>query len=121
MTDQRHQQPVHRQAPLPPAPPQPVPPSPVPQQRRPEPPYPLNQAAPPVQTRTKTIIIPPRDGRAMTILRATAYVLTSLASLLFIAVVVYGAIQLGRVQGALEDLSGGVDVPSFEVPAAPPG
>jgi hypothetical protein len=107
---QRHQQPVHHQAPHPPVPPQ----------RRPEPPYPLNQA-PQAPTRTKTIIIPPRDGRAMTVLRATAYVLTSLASLLFIAVVVYGVIQFGRAQSALEDLYGGVGVPSFEVPAAPPG
>jgi hypothetical protein len=92
----------------------------VPPPRRAEPPYPLNQSAP-AQTRTKTIIIPPRDGRAMTVLRATAYVLTSLASLLFIAVVVYGVIQLGRAQSALEDLYGGVGTPSFEAPAVPPG
>lgn len=91
----------------------------VPPPRRAEAPYPLNQAAPPVQTRTKTIIIPPRDGRAMTALRATAYVLTSLASLLFIAVVIYGVIQLGRAQSALEDLYGGTPTPSFDLPAAP--
>lgn len=93
---------------------------PVPPQRRPEPPYPINQG-PPAQTRTKTIIIPPRDGRAMTALRATAYVLTSLASLLFIAVVVYGVIQLAQARSALEDLYGGVGVPTFSSPAAPPG
>jgi hypothetical protein len=99
----------------------------VPPQRRAEAPYPQNQAAPPVQTRTKTIIIPPRDGRAMTVLRAIAYVLTSLASLLFIAVVIYGVIQLGRAQSALEDLYGGVGTPSFDLPATsdplapPPG
>lgn len=91
----------------------------VPPQRRAEASYPLNQAAPPAQTRTKTIIIPPRDGRAMTVLRATAYVLTSLASLLFIAVVVYGVIQLGRAQSALEDLYGGIGTPSFDLPATP--
>lgn len=78
---------------------------------------PFAQAAPPVQTRTKTIIIPPRDGRAVTALRVTAYVLTSLASLLFIAVVVYGAVQLDRAQAALEQLS--TSIPSIEVPPAP--
>lgn len=111
MTDmhQRHQQ----------APQQARPGQAVPPQRRVEAPYPLNRAAPPVQTRTKTIIIPPRDGRAMTVLRATAYVLTSLASLLFIAVVVYGVIQLGRAQSALEELSGGIGTPSFDLPATP--
>ncbi|MHA6785549.1 hypothetical protein ACVGOW_31810 [Pseudonocardia saturnea] len=111
MTDmyQRHQQAPHHAGPG----------QSVPPQRRAEAPYPLNQAAPPVQTRTKTIIIPPRDGRAMTVLRATAYVLTSLASLLFIAVVVYGVIQLGRAQSALEDLYGGIGTPSFDLPATP--
>lgn len=78
---------------------------------------PFAQAAPPVQTRTKTIIIPPRDGRTVTALRVTAYVLTSLASLLFIAVVVYGVVQLNRAQAALEQLS--TSVPSFELPATP--
>lgn len=110
MNDMRQRHQANHAAPSPPVPPQ----------RRPEPPYPINQA-PPVQTRTKTIIIPPRDGRAMTILRATAYVLTSLASLLFIAVVVYGVIQLGQARSALEDLYGGVGVPTFETPVVPPG
>lgn len=111
MTDmyQRHQQAQHHAGPG----------QVVPPQRRAEAPYPLNQAAPPVQTRTKTIIIPPRDGRAMTVLRATAYVLTSLASLLFIAVVIYGVIQIGRAQSALEDLYGGIGTPSFDLPATP--
>ncbi|MBW0119097.1 hypothetical protein, partial [Pseudonocardia abyssalis] len=94
----------------------------IPPQRRPRDPYghpsqPFTRAAPPVQTRTKTIIIPPRDGTAMTALRGTAYVLTSLASLLFIAVVIYGYVQLGRAQAALEQLGGGF--PSIEAPATP--
>jgi hypothetical protein len=41
------------------------------------------------------------DGRALTALRATAYVLTSLASLVFLALVVYGAVR------ALPALPGG--------------
>lgn len=86
----------------------------VPPQRRPAGPATPPAYPAPVQTRTKTIIIPPRDGRAMTILRATAYVLTSLASLLFIAVVIYGVIQLGRAQSALEEL--GTSIPSVELP-----
>lgn len=55
----------------------------------------------------------------MTILRATAYVLTSLASLLFIALVIYGAVQLSRAQSALEDLYGGLGTPSFDLPPLP--
>lgn len=94
----------------------------VPPQRGPREPYghpsqPFAQAAPPERTRTKTIIIPPRDGTAMTALRVTAYVLTSLASLLFIAVVIYGYVQIGRAQAALEQL--GTGVPSFGAPATP--
>lgn len=94
----------------------------VPPQRGPRDPYghpshPFPQAAPPAQTRTRTVIIPPRDGTAMTALRITAYVLTSLASLLFIAVVIYGYVQLGRAQSALEQL--GTGFPSVEAPAVP--
>ncbi|MCX6463387.1 MAG: hypothetical protein NTW05_07325 [Pseudonocardiales bacterium] len=47
------------------------------------------------------------DGRAMTALRATAYVLASLASLVFLALVVYGAVQLNRLQEAWPVFPGG--------------
>ena len=43
----------------------------------------------------------------MTALRATAYVLTSLASLVFLALVVYGAVQLNRLQEAWPVFPGG--------------
>lgn len=46
------------------------------------------------------------DGRALTVLRATAYVLTSLASLVFLALVVYGAVQLNRLQETFPALPG---------------
>jgi len=61
------------------------------------------------------------------VLRVIAYVLTSLASLLFIAVVIYGAVQLNRLGTALEQFGGGfpglgsgaVDsAPSYPVPDA---
>lgn len=45
-------------------------------------------------------------GRALTVLRATAYVLTSLASLVFLALVVYGAVQLNRLQETFPALPG---------------
>lgn len=64
-------------------------------------------------------MVPPKDGRAMTVLRATAYLLTSLASLLFIALVIYGVVQFDRAQTALEDLYGGLGTPTFELPPAP--
>lgn len=53
------------------------------------------QAAPPAPA--------PRDSSAMTALRIIAYVLTSLASLLFIALVVYGAIKVNQLQDALQN------------------
>lgn len=47
------------------------------------------------------------DGRALTVLRTTAYVLTSLASLVFLALVVYGALSLPRLHEVLDRLPGG--------------
>lgn len=38
------------------------------------------------------------EGRAMRVLRATAYVLTSLASLVFLLLVAYGAVRLGELR-----------------------
>lgn len=42
----------------------------------------------------------PQDSSGMTALRIITYALTSLASLLFIALVVYGAIKLNQLQDA---------------------
>jgi hypothetical protein len=47
------------------------------------------------------------EGKAMSVLRAVTYVLASLASLLFIALVIYGAIQLNRLGNALENFASG--------------
>lgn len=47
------------------------------------------------------------DGRALTVLRTIAYVLTSLASLVFLALVVYAALSLPRLQEMLGQLPGG--------------
>lgn len=44
----------------------------------------------------------PRDSAVLTTLRVLTYVLTSLASLLFIALVIYGAVRLGQFQTALD-------------------
>lgn len=41
------------------------------------------------------------DGRVLTALRATCYLLTSLASLVFLALVGYGWVQLARLQELL--------------------
>jgi hypothetical protein len=56
------------------------------------------------------------DGTAMTALRVTTYVLTSLASIVFLAMVVYGAVQLNRLQNAFQGVTGGFGAAS---PAAP--
>lgn len=66
---------------------------------------PRQQSGPRTGPRPRTIIIPPQDPGWMTKLRATAYVLTSLASLLFIALVVYGAVQVNRLSTAIEEWS----------------
>jgi hypothetical protein len=47
------------------------------------------------------------DGRALTVLRTVTYVLASLASLLFIALVVYGAVLYSQLTAALPRLFGG--------------
>ncbi|MFC4944170.1 hypothetical protein [Pseudonocardia sp. GCM10023141] len=53
----------------------------------------------------------PRDGSGMAALRVITYILTSLASLLFIVLVVYGYLQLRNIGAALDGLGGGL--PSF--------
>ena len=62
----------------------------------------------------------PRDRSALPALRGTAYVLTSLASLLFIAIVIYSYAQLNRTQTTLEDAVDHLSVPSLANPASPP-
>jgi hypothetical protein len=56
------------------------------------------------------------DGRALTALRVVTYVLTSLASLLLIASVVYGAVQLNRLVDALQGFGGGPSATSSTSP-----
>lgn len=46
-----------------------------------------------------------RDGRVLTALRAAAYVLTSLASAVFLALVVLGAVQFAQLRDAVAQLS----------------
>lgn len=65
----------------------------------------------------------PQESRGMTTLRATAYLLTSLASLLFVALVIYGYVQYQQAASALEDAFGGLGIPTapaFDLPALPP-
>lgn len=57
------------------------------------------QHRPPAQVERVSVA---RDGKAMATLRVIAYVLTSLASLLFIALVVYGYFQLRNLQALFE-------------------
>ena len=45
-----------------------------------------------------------RDGRVMTALRGTAYLLTSLASVVFLALVVYGTVQFAQLRDAVAQL-----------------
>jgi hypothetical protein len=61
----------------------------------------------------------PRDSGAILALRVVTYVLTSLASLLFIALVVYGYVQLQQLRTAFEDAFGGLATPSVSVPQFP--
>ena len=56
----------------------------------------------------------------MAALRGTAYVLTSLASLLFIAIVIYGYVQLNPTQTTLEDAVDHLSVPSLANPTSLP-
>ncbi|WP_300007849.1 hypothetical protein [Pseudonocardia sp.] len=46
-----------------------------------------------------------RDGRVMTALRGLAYVLTSLASAVFLALVVYGTVQFAQLRDAFAVLT----------------
>jgi hypothetical protein len=55
----------------------------------------------------------------MVALRVVAYVLTSLASLLFIVLVIYGYVQLQQARTAIEDALSGLQPPSVAVPQFP--
>lgn len=56
----------------------------------------------------------------MNILRGTAYVLTSLASALFIVLVIYGYVQLSALGERLQNLvPGTASLPSITEPAPP--
>lgn len=46
-----------------------------------------------------------RDGRVLTALRATSYLLTSLASVVFLALVVYGAVQFAQLRDVAAQLA----------------
>lgn len=59
-----------------------------------------------------------RDGPAMTALRVTTYVLTSVSCIVFLALVGYGAVQVTRMQDALEQWTSTLRAP---VDTATPG
>ena len=63
------------------------------------------------------------DSQLVNALRATAYVLTSLASLLFITLVIYGYVQLNafaeRLQSVLPGVGTSSSAPAFSEPAPP--
>jgi hypothetical protein len=87
----------------------------VPQQRSQQQPWPSTVAQqqqqrpagpPPVQQRPAHAAPAPAEqsaggSNAMTVLRATTYVLTSIASLLFILLVIYGAVKVNQLSNAL--------------------
>jgi hypothetical protein len=75
---------------------------------------------PPPQQRPVVYQVPtPRDSGGMVALRVVTYVLTSLASLLFIALVVFGYVQYQQARTALEDALGGLQPPAVSVPEFP--
>jgi hypothetical protein len=76
-------------------------------------------APPPPQRPTIYQVPTPRDSGGMVALRVVAYVLTSLASLLFIVLVIYGYVQLQQLRSSLEDAFGGLQPPAVSVPQFP--
>lgn len=75
------------------------------------PPGQYQQHQPPARVERVTVA---RDGRGMATLRVITYILASLASLLFIALVIYGYLQLRNLQAALEGFTG--SFPSIPLP-----
>lgn len=57
-----------------------------------------------------------RDGPGITGLRVATYLLVSVASVLFIAVVVYGYVKLGQASSALDAVLDRPGVPSLPPP-----
>jgi hypothetical protein len=79
-----------------------------------------HRPAPPPPPRQTIYQVPtPRDSGGMVALRVVAYVLTSLASLLFIVLVVYGYVQYQQARTALQDALSGLQPPSVSVPQLP--
>jgi hypothetical protein len=74
---------------------------------------------PPPQRPTIYQVPAPRDSGGMVALRVVTYVLTSLASLLFIVLVIYGYVQLQQARAALDDALRGLQPPSFSAPEIP--
>ncbi len=72
-------------------------PSTVAQQRTPAPPQAQHRLVPVAATAPATT----EGSTAMTVLRATTYVLTSIASLLFILLVIYAAVKLNQLSEML--------------------
>lgn len=63
------------------------------------------------------------ESPTMTGLRAVTYTLTSVASLLFIALVIYGYLKVGQMQAAFEGAFGPAGFPTVQdipLPPAPP-
>lgn len=98
----------------------------VPQQRSQQQPWPSSvaqqqrtPAAPQAQHRLvpAAAAAPPKTGSAMAVLRVTTYVLTSIASLLFILLVIYGAVKVNQLQDAFSSspFGGGYTSSSYEV------
>jgi hypothetical protein len=78
-----------------------------------------HRPVPPPQQRPVIYQVPtPQDSGGMIALRVVAYVLTSLASLLFIALVVFGYVQYQQARTALGDALNGLQ-PSVSVPEYP--
>lgn len=91
----------------------------VPQQNYGPPPPPPQRYPPPPPPRGYPVP-PPRDGRAMQVLRVVTYVLTSLASLLFIVLAIYGYVRYQQSLSALDGLLSG-NQPVIPLPTFPSG
>ena len=90
-------------------------PSTVAQQQRPAGPPPVQQRpahAAPAAPAEQAV----GGSNAMTVLRVTTYVLTSIASLLFILLVIYGAVKVNQLSNALSSspLGSGFSSSSYE-------
>lgn len=71
--------------------------------------------APMPPQQVERVVRVPRDSGGMATLRVIAYLLTSLASLLFIVLVIYGYIEIGKLQTALDGVFKG-GLPQIPLP-----